>query len=48
MKKRKSKYQHQDFICDTAPEGPVLVVEDWMPNENAGLYCHGGAHHGRK
>ena len=37
-----------DFICDNAPEGPVLVVEDWMPNENAGLYCRGGAHHGRK
>ena len=23
-----------DFICDNAPEGPVLVVEDWEPNEN--------------
>lgn len=26
-----------DFICDDAPDGPVLVVEDWQPNENAGL-----------
>lgn len=25
-----------DFICDKGPGQPVLVVEDWQPNENAG------------
>lgn len=25
-----------DFICDKGPGKPVLVVEDWEPNENAG------------
>ena len=24
-----------DFICDKGPGQPVLVVEDWQPNENA-------------
>lgn len=38
-----------DFICDNAPEGPVLVVQDWTPNEDAWLYCHrGGTRHGGK
>lgn len=23
-----------DFICDRGPGEPVLVVEDWEPNEN--------------
>lgn len=23
-----------DFICDRGPSEPVLVVEDWDPNEN--------------
>lgn len=23
-----------DFICDDAPEGPIIVVEGWEPNEN--------------
>lgn len=23
-----------DFVCDDAPEGPIIVVEDWQPNEN--------------
>ena len=41
MKKRK-KYQRQekprmcDFICDKGPGEPVIVVEDWVPNEDAG------------
>lgn len=30
-----------DFICDKGPGQPVLVVEDWQPNENAG--AAGGA-----
>lgn len=25
-----------DFICDDGPGEPVIVVEDWEPNENAG------------
>lgn len=25
-----------DFICDKGPGEPVIVVEDWQPNENAG------------
>lgn len=25
-----------DFVCDKGPGQPVLVVEDWQPNENAG------------
>lgn len=25
-----------DFICDDRPEGPVIVVEDWQPTEEAG------------
>lgn len=25
-----------DFICDKGPGEPVIVVEDWVPNENAG------------
>lgn len=27
-----------DFICDRGPGEPVLVVEDWEPNENAGMF----------
>lgn len=23
-----------DFICDDAPEGPVIVVDGWEPTEN--------------
>ena len=25
-----------DFICDKGPGEPVIVVEDWVPNEDAG------------
>lgn len=25
-----------NFICDKGPGEPVIVVEDWVPNENAG------------
>ena len=25
-----------NFICDKGPGEPVIVVEDWEPNENAG------------
>lgn len=35
-----------DFICDEGREGPVIVVEDWMPNENAGR-CRRGGHRER-
>lgn len=30
-----------DFICDKGPGEPVIVVEDWVPNENAG-HCRRG------
>lgn len=33
-----------DFICDKGPGEPVIVVEDWEPNENAGR-CKRGGHH---
>lgn len=46
MKKRKPRLRSEkprmcdpgmcDFICDKGPGQPVLVVEDWQPNENAG------------
>lgn len=32
-----------DFICDKGPGEPVIVVEDWEPNENAGR-CKRGEH----
>lgn len=34
-----------DFICDKGPGQPVLVVEDWQPNENAGR-CRRGTKRG--
>ncbi len=33
-----------DFICDKGPGEPVIVVENWEPNENAGR-CKRGGHH---
>jgi len=32
-----------DFICDDAPEGPVIVAEDWEPTENY-LRCKSRRH----
>lgn len=32
-----------DFICDSGPGEPVLVVDDWEPTENY-LQCKGGRH----
>lgn len=36
-----------DFICDDRPEGPVIVVEDWQPTEEAGRCPRRGGRHGR-
>ena len=32
------------FICDDAPEGPVIVVDEWEPTENY-LRCRHGSKH---